>query len=219
MPYRNNFGHIHTHTHFLFGRCVGPHILNICGNMVPNTDIFEVPDHAACNKDHPSYPHMSHLSHPYAHPFPPIPTFTPSFLSNIPPPLFHYLHRCLERRYPSGMPSTSVVIIFHNEAYTVLIRTITSVLNRSPPELIHEIVLVDDASDYGKTYLRLLTLQAHAELSIYCRGPQGKVRRLRLFTAKTETGASQRKEGTYSSQNDRSRCQHRKDHHLSGLPL
>ena len=56
--------------------------------------------------------------------------------------------RCLERPYPSGMPSTSVVIIFHNEAYLVLLRTITSVFNRSPPELIHEIILVDDASDH-----------------------------------------------------------------------
>ena len=57
---------------------------------------------------------------------------------------------CVDRKYPSGLPATSVVIIFHNEAYTVLLRTITSVVNRTPPELLHEVVLVDDYSDHGE---------------------------------------------------------------------
>lgn len=48
------------------------------------------------------------------------------------------------------LPNTSVVIIFHNEAWSPLIRTIHSVYNRSPPKLLHEIVLLDDASDRGK---------------------------------------------------------------------
>ena len=59
--------------------------------------------------------------------------------------------RCVDRRYSSDLPTASVVIIFHNEAYTVLLRTIASVINRSPAYLLKEIILVDDFSDHGNT--------------------------------------------------------------------
>uniref|UniRef100_A0A1I8JUE4 Polypeptide N-acetylgalactosaminyltransferase n=1 Tax=Anopheles funestus TaxID=62324 RepID=A0A1I8JUE4_ANOFN len=63
---------------------------------------------------------------------------------------------CLKQNLTDSLlPPTSIVIVFHNEAWSVLLRTVHSILDRTPEHLIHEIVLVDDYSTaaYLKTRL------------------------------------------------------------------
>lgn len=55
--------------------------------------------------------------------------------------------KCLDIRYPRLLPSTSVIMVIHNEAWSILMRAVWSVLNRSPDELLEELILVDDLSD------------------------------------------------------------------------
>ncbi|KAL8587053.1 hypothetical protein ACOMHN_023443 [Nucella lapillus] len=55
---------------------------------------------------------------------------------------------CKARQYAvESLPSAGVVVVFHNEAWSILLRTVHSVLAASPPSLLTELVLVDDASD------------------------------------------------------------------------
>ena len=56
---------------------------------------------------------------------------------------------CRKIAYDSGLPKASVIVIFTDEAWSVLLRTVHSVINRTPEDLLEEIVLVDDFSQRG----------------------------------------------------------------------
>lgn len=57
--------------------------------------------------------------------------------------------KCIAKHhtYPEKLPTTSVIICFHKERLSVLLRTIHSVINRTPPELLAEVIVVDDFSE------------------------------------------------------------------------
>ena len=54
---------------------------------------------------------------------------------------------CQNWDYPKEMPKASVILVFHNEGWSTLFRTVNSVINRSPPQFFEEVVLVDDKSE------------------------------------------------------------------------
>ena len=59
---------------------------------------------------------------------------------------------CRAATYDDVLPKASIIIIFTNEAWSPLIRTVWSVLDNTEAEHLHEIILVDDFSD--KTHLK-----------------------------------------------------------------
>ncbi|CAF98875.1 unnamed protein product, partial [Tetraodon nigroviridis] len=54
--------------------------------------------------------------------------------------------RCSKKSYPKDLPTLSVVLIYLNEALSVIKRALRSILNRTPKHLLKEIIMVDDNS-------------------------------------------------------------------------
>ncbi|KAM9737304.1 polypeptide N-acetylgalactosaminyltransferase 15-like [Menidia menidia] len=56
---------------------------------------------------------------------------------------------CLRERYSEALPTVSVVVCFHDEAWSTLLRTVHSVLDTAPKRYLQEVLLVDDLSQFG----------------------------------------------------------------------
>ncbi|XP_064622397.1 N-acetylgalactosaminyltransferase 7-like isoform X2 [Lineus longissimus] len=79
------------------------------------------------------------------------------------------LQECKYWYYPEveKLPTASVILVFHNEGWSTLLRTVHSVINKSHPKLLKEVVLVDDFSD--KEHLK-------SKLDEYIKRFDGKVK-------------------------------------------
>ncbi|CAG0920510.1 unnamed protein product [Notodromas monacha] len=54
---------------------------------------------------------------------------------------------CKKLVYPKRLPKASVILCFNNEAWSTLLRSVHSILDRTPEHLLQEILLVDDFSE------------------------------------------------------------------------
>ncbi|XP_041636948.1 probable polypeptide N-acetylgalactosaminyltransferase 8 [Cheilinus undulatus] len=54
--------------------------------------------------------------------------------------------KCAEKKYPKDLPTISVVLIYLNEALSIIKRAIRSIIDKTPARLLKEIILVDDYS-------------------------------------------------------------------------
>lgn len=54
---------------------------------------------------------------------------------------------CHQQQYSKELPVTSVIMVFHNEPFTLIMRSVFAIFKRTPAKLLGEIVLVDDCSD------------------------------------------------------------------------
>lgn len=58
-------------------------------------------------------------------------------------------HRCSKKVYSKDLPSLAVVLIYLDEALSIIKRAIRSIIDRTPKHLLKEIILVDDHSTNG----------------------------------------------------------------------
>ncbi|XP_057304292.1 polypeptide N-acetylgalactosaminyltransferase 10-like [Hydractinia symbiolongicarpus] len=97
--------------------------------------------------------------------------------------------QCTLKKYQIILPKVSVIIIFHNEGWSTLLRTVHSVINRSPPELLHEIVLCDDFSSKEHLKGRLETyIKIYPKVKLVRTKEREGLIRARVYGADHSTG-------------------------------
>ncbi len=60
-----------------------------------------------------------------------------------------FVCRCKYWLYDENLLTSSIIIVFHNEGWSTLMRTVHSVIKRTPRKYLAEIVMIDDFSNKG----------------------------------------------------------------------
>ncbi|XP_074072045.1 polypeptide N-acetylgalactosaminyltransferase 5 [Macrotis lagotis] len=96
---------------------------------------------------------------------------------------------CADQLVHNKLPTTSIIMCFVDEVWSTLLRSVHSVLNRSPPHLIKEILLVDDFSskEYLKDHLDKYMSQFPKVRVLHLKERHGLIR-ARLAGAQIATG-------------------------------
>lgn len=96
---------------------------------------------------------------------------------------------CLEQQVHNDLPTTTIIMCFVDEVWSTLLRSVHSVLSRSPPHLLQELILVDDFStkDYLKEKLDAYMSQFPKVKVLHLRERHGLIR-ARLAGAQVARG-------------------------------
>lgn len=83
---------------------------------------------------------------------------------------------CKTKKYPQNLPKASVIVMLHDDDWMLLMRTVHSILLRTPDHLLAEVLLVFDHSDrkylqenldeYIKKYPKLRLIRSHRRQGI-----------------------------------------------------
>lgn len=95
---------------------------------------------------------------------------------------------CVNKEY-TDLPKASVIIPFHNELWSMLLRTVTSVVLRTPAFLLQEVILVDDASTHEYLHKPLeFYIKAMTNVKLIRQAAREGLIRARLAGAAVATG-------------------------------
>ncbi|KAI1242821.1 hypothetical protein IHE44_0000373 [Lamprotornis superbus] len=67
---------------------------------------------------------------------------------------------CLQQKYDSSLPTASIIICFHDEAWSTLLRTVHSIMDTTPKAFLKDIILVDDLSQQGRSHFSVWPLKS-----------------------------------------------------------
>lgn len=98
---------------------------------------------------------------------------------------------CKNQTYAHNLPSASIVICFYNEHFNTLLRSLHSVIDRTPSNLLHEIILVNDLSDSENLHQEIakyIEENFDGQVKYYKTSRREGLIRARMFGAKKATG-------------------------------
>lgn len=98
---------------------------------------------------------------------------------------------CHEQSYDKVLPSASIIMCFYNEHLETLVRSVTSIIRRTPSYLLHEIILVDDCSDLDDLRDNLeheLNALKNSKVRLIRNAEREGLMRSRVYGARNATG-------------------------------
>ncbi|XP_076446665.1 putative polypeptide N-acetylgalactosaminyltransferase 10 [Babylonia areolata] len=97
---------------------------------------------------------------------------------------------CQKKKYLPKLPTASIILPFHNEHFSTLLRSVYSVLNRAPKDMVHEVILADDFSskEHCKKPLDDYVKEHFTNVKVVRAAKREGLIRTRLMGAKAATG-------------------------------